>query len=168
MARELARRLGATHIELDELLWLPDWRKREPDEVQRLLEEPLRATSWVVCGNLRAARDVVWTRADTVIVLDLPRRVVMKRVIVRTLRRIVRRERLWAGNRETLRNVLALHDPERSIIAWSWTHHRTYSTEYREVATSQMWPQLRFIFCSRTAEVARLLASDEVNASPLA
>lgn len=50
--------------------------------------------------------------------LDLPRRIVMRQVVGRTLRRIVRRELLWNGNRELLRNVWA-RDPERSIIRWA-------------------------------------------------
>ena len=38
--------------------------------------------------------------------LDLPRRVWLPRLVRRTVSRIVRREELWNGNRETLRNVL--------------------------------------------------------------
>jgi hypothetical protein len=70
----------------------------------------------VVDGNYRAVvPDLVWARADTVVWLDLPRRTVLRRVTWRSLRRVVRREELWNGNRETLATVLSW-DPKRSVV----------------------------------------------------
>ena len=43
--------------------------------------------------------------ADTVVWLDLPRRIWLPRLLWRTLGRVVLREELWNGNRESLRNV---------------------------------------------------------------
>ena len=63
-------------------------------------------------------------RADLLVWLDLPRRVVMARVVRRTLRRRVRREVLWNGNVEPpLRTFLTDRD---HIVRWAWrTHPRT-------------------------------------------
>jgi hypothetical protein len=47
--------------------------------------------------------------------LDLPRREVHGQVVLRTLRRIWRQERLWHGNVERWRNLFA---PD-SVIWWS-------------------------------------------------
>jgi hypothetical protein len=52
----------------------------------------------------------VLERADVVVWLDLPRRVWLPRLIRRTIRRIVRREELWSGNRETFRNAFLSRD----------------------------------------------------------
>ncbi len=52
----------------------------------------------VVDGNYAVVRDLVWSRAETVIWLDLSRARVMWQVIRRTLRRAITREELW--NRE--------------------------------------------------------------------
>jgi hypothetical protein len=50
--------------------------------------------------------DLVLAAADTVVWLDLPVRVWLRRLVRRTARRILRREELWHGNRETLRGAL--------------------------------------------------------------
>jgi hypothetical protein len=62
----------------------------------------------------------VLERADTYIWLDYQRPVVMRRVIGRTARRVVFRERLFNGNREKL--TAAFVDPEHPV-RWAWTQH---------------------------------------------
>jgi hypothetical protein len=52
----------------------------------------------------------VLERADTVVWLDLPRRIWLPRLVVRTLRRALTREELWNGNRESLWNAVAGDD----------------------------------------------------------
>ena len=58
----------------------------------------------------------------------------MRQVTRRTLRRAVRREELWNGNREPLRNLWPWnHD---SILRWAWTQHDKYRDRYgRAMAT---------------------------------
>ena len=58
--------------------------------------------------------------ADTVVWLDLPRREWVPRLLRRTIRRIVRREELWGGNRETIRNAFLRRD---GLLRFAW---RTY------------------------------------------
>ena len=53
----------------------------------------------------------------------------MQRVVRRTLRRVITREELWNGNREPWSNLWS-RDPQRSIIAWTWTQHSAYRTHY--------------------------------------
>jgi len=57
-----------------------------------------------------------------VVLFDLPRRVVMTRILRRTLRRVARREELWNGNRERWGNLFSA-DPEVSVVAWAWQTH---------------------------------------------
>src|SRR5690606_4073516 len=101
---------------------------------------------------------VVWPRADTVVVLDLAKAVVMRRVVTRTLRRVVRREELWNGNREPWRNLYAW-DPERNIIRWSWTRYALTRDRYRAAAQEPANAHLDFVLRSTPAEVAAFLAS---------
>jgi hypothetical protein len=54
--------------------------------------------------------DLVLESADLVVWLDLPMHVWLTRLLRRTTSRIARREELWNGNRETLRNVLFSRD----------------------------------------------------------
>lgn len=77
---------------------------------------------WVVCGNYRQVADLLLARADTVVLFDLPRRVVMSRILRRTLRRVARHEALWNGNRERWQNLVST-DPAVSVVAWAWQTH---------------------------------------------
>lgn len=158
LARRLADAMGAPHTELDSLMWLPGWTKVDRDTFRQRASEVVSTESWVVCGNSHAVRDIVWGAADTIVVFDLPRRVVMWRLMRRTLRRWIRREVLWAGNRETLRNVLALRDRERSILAWGWTKHPEYRAEYAAAACDPAWAGKRFVYVRRDRDADALIA----------
>ena len=107
LGRELARRLEVPFHELDALHHGPNWTEATADELRARVEPLLAAEGWVVDGAYRnKLGDLVLERATVVVWLDLPRRVWLPRLVRRTVSRIVRREELWNGNRETLRNVL--------------------------------------------------------------
>jgi len=130
LARQLERRLGLARLELDSLLHQPGWQAL-PQETFRERVEAFVGTHerWVVDGNYSTVRDLVWLHADTLLWLDLPRPVVMLSLLRRTLGRALTREVLWNGNRERWDQFLSL-DPERSVIAWSYTRHYPLRAEY--------------------------------------
>ena len=124
-SRELARRLGVPHIELDALHHDPGWEEASADVLQARVDAAFAAApdGWVVDGNYQGKLGTfVVDHADTIVFLDLPYRVALRRVLWRTASRIVSREELWNGNRETVRNALS----RDSIIWWVITHHHTY------------------------------------------
>jgi adenylate kinase family enzyme len=104
VARELARRLGLPHVELDALFWGPGWTETPADEFRRRVAAATQGSGWVVDGNYESKLgDLVLGRADTVVWLDVPLRVALSRVTRRTIRRIGIGEELWNGNRESWR-----------------------------------------------------------------
>lgn len=160
LARELAGALGVAHVEMDALYHGPGWTEPTREEFRDRVAVALdgAADGWVACGNYSAVRaDVVWSRADTVVVLELPRHLVMRRVVRRTLRRTLTREELWNGNREPLSNLYRL-DPERNIIRWSWVRHGVYQERYRTAAADPAHADLDFVFLCSPAEVQAFLA----------
>ena len=122
----------------------PDWTPLPVDEFRRQVSAIDRGESWVIDGNYSAVRDIVWARADTVVWLDLPRWLVMKRVTTRTLGRVVRRRELWNGNRERWRNIFTL-DKDESVILWSWTQHGKYHDRYEAARRDPANAHLRFV-----------------------
>ena len=105
--RALAARLRVPFHELDALHWGAGWHEAEAAELRRLVEPLVAGEAWVIDGSYRGKLgDLVLEAADTVVWLDLPRRVWLARLVRRTLRRVVRREELWNGNRESLRGAL--------------------------------------------------------------
>lgn len=125
LARELASALAVPYLELDGLYHLENWRPRDGESFRAAVASFVTQPRWVVDGNYSEGRDSVWSRADFVVVIDLPRRIVTWRVFRRTLRRGLRREVLWNGNRERLRTLLS-HDPEHNIVLWSWRTHARF------------------------------------------
>jgi hypothetical protein len=79
--------------------------------------------------------------------LDLPRPVIMRRVIWRTFARLVTRVELWNGNRERLRD---LRDPGHPI-RWAWTQHADRRARTAQLA--ERHPDVRVVRLRTPAEV---------------
>jgi adenylate kinase family enzyme len=115
LARTVSRRLGVSHVELDAIHWQPGWTPRAKEDFCAAVAAALAGPAFVVDGNYSAPLgNVVRERIDTLLWLDYTFPLVMRQVVVRTLRRIVAREALWNGNRESV----ALQFSKDSIILW--------------------------------------------------
>jgi adenylate kinase family enzyme len=157
VGRDIAGRLGVAFVELDAVFHQPGWRPTPPEEFRHRVEAIVAGEGWVLDGNYSAVRDLVWGRADTVIWLDPPRRVVMRQVVGRTLRRTLTRVELWNGNREPVSGLFRL-DPEKSIIRLAWLKHDVYSRRFAAFARDPAWAHLSFVRIASRQDVARLLA----------
>lgn len=153
-AQQLEDELGYPRIELDGLFHLPGWTQKPAEqfksEVSDFLHNSERvADGWIVDGNyLTKLDDAVLAKADIVIWFNLPKKILMKRVIKRSLRRAITREELWNGNRESLGNLLKW-SPEENIIRWTWTQYGAYIERLSELAAEaekerkQLWIEIR-------------------------
>jgi adenylate kinase family enzyme len=109
--RALADRLGVPFFELDALHWGPNWTEATPAKLRAAVLPLVEQEAWVIDGTYRGKLgDLVLESADTVVWLDLPMWVWLPRLLRRTVRRVVRGEELWNGNRESLRNVFLSRD----------------------------------------------------------
>ena len=157
VGRQLAGTLGVPFIELDSIFHQAGWRDLQRGEFRERVSEALAPESWVVDGNYPAVLDLVWARADTVLWLDLPRPLIMRRVIKRTLRRTLRREVLWNGNREPLTNLYRL-DPEKNIIRWAWVKHAAYTERYHAAMHDEANAHLHMVRLRTPGEIDTMLA----------
>lgn len=158
LARKLAAALDVPYVELDAIFHQPGWVPLPDAEFTARVEAAAAADGWVIDGNYSTVRPVVWRRADTVIWFDLPRRTVMRQVVLRTIRRAVTREELWNGNREPWLNFFS-RDPEKSIIAWAWTRHGVYRDRWRAAAADPANAHLTFVRIASRADARRIIAS---------
>jgi adenylate kinase family enzyme len=126
-ASQIAHRLGIPHVELDALHWEPDWTPAPLDLFRERVARALSGDTWVVDGNYGKVRDIVWGRAATVVWLDYRLTVIMGQLVHRTWRRIVMRETLWGGNRESLRQTLFSRE---SILLWALQTYQRRRREY--------------------------------------
>jgi adenylate kinase family enzyme len=135
LARRLAQRLTLPRVELDALYWQPGWRPAPAEVFRARVERALAGPAWVVDGNYAVVRDIVWRRAELLVWLDYPLPLVLCRLLRRTLRRALMREKLWNGNRERLSTNFAGRD---SLFLWAiQTHARRRQEFTREVQTPE-------------------------------
>ncbi len=156
LARRLAQTLSARHVELDALNWLPDWQPRSSEGFRRCVAQELSCPRWVACGNYRQVRDIVWKRATTLIWLNYPFPIVLGRALLRTGRRVLLREELYSGNRETFRKSFM---SSQSIIWWVIRTHHRRRREYRALFQSPPYPHLQCLELRHPAEANHLLRS---------
>ena len=103
--RALAAALEVPFVELDAIHWQAGWTEIDGAELRRRVEPLVALDAWVIDGSYRGKLgNLVLKNADLVVWLDLPRRVWLTRLLRRSARRVVRREELWNGNRERLRD----------------------------------------------------------------
>ncbi|HLW59728.1 MAG TPA: hypothetical protein VKV57_07355 [bacterium] len=138
IARAAAKHLRAPYIELDAIYHGPNWTPIPLSEFRRTVAELVAGDGWVIDGNYRDVRDLVWARATTVVWVDPPRPVVMAQVIWRSMLRAATGEELWHGNREDIRAWL---DPEHPI-RWAWRTYRQRRSEHESLMAPH-WVRLR-------------------------
>ncbi len=141
MARRIAEVLGFPHVELDALHWGPGWEEAPVEVFRERVSEAIRGSPWVVDGNYGKVRDIVWGRADTVVWLDYGFLRIFLRLLWRTLRRMVLRERLWNDNQEDLTAVFG----KDSILLWAITSYPKNKEEYPKRMSAPEYAHIRFI-----------------------
>lgn len=120
LAVQLARLLDVPHVELDSIVHGPNWVDLPDEEFHARTAEALSGDGWVADGNYAAVRDLTIGQAEAVVWLDYPIIIPLWRVLPRTVRRIIRHEELWNGNRETWRGALLGRD---SLVVWILKMH---------------------------------------------
>ncbi|MFE7223856.1 AAA family ATPase [Nocardioides sp. NPDC057577] len=157
VARRLADILGVPYIELDAIHWRPGWVEEEPDVFVDRVREATRGDAWVIDGNYQSkVGTLVWEPAELVVWVNPPRWRVMVQVTLRTLRRAMRREELWNGNREGW-GGLRLWSPSDSAIRWAWDSYGPQVKRYEAAMVDPRHSHLRFLRLRSRRDVGRFL-----------
>ena len=128
VGRLLATRLGVPFVELDALNHGPGWTEATAEQLRARVAPIVATDGWVIDGGYRGKLgDLVLEAADTVVWLDLPRREWLPRLFRRTVRRIVRREELWGGNRESFGNAFLMRD---GLLRFAWRNYGVRRATY--------------------------------------
>jgi adenylate kinase family enzyme len=149
-AKRLAATLDVAYTELDALHHLPGWVEASDEDFRRdVVAVMKRSDGWVLDGSYRQKLgDLVFTRADTIVWLDQPLPLVLRRLITRAVKDIVTKRDLFNGNRQTWRFAFWGRD---SLVGYAIRQHFRRRRE---------WPQAFAAF--RGLEVVRLRSPREV------
>ena len=118
-ARRLAAAWSLRHVEIDALFHGPEWTPRPEflDDVRAFAAEDRWVTEWQYTS--KGTDEYLPARAQLVVWLDYPYRVVRARLLRRTLGRSILRTRMYNGNVERpIWRLLATREPEENILAW--------------------------------------------------
>ena len=128
LARAVGQHLGIPVHEVDEVQWLPGWRRAPLDEVARTLEAWAADDSWVIDGfGPWPVIDRRMGRADTIVYVDLPFRTHLWWAAKRQIVSLVRRK-AWGGQTappptlllfRTLRRVHAMRSDLLELVTKS-------------------------------------------------
>lgn len=111
-AQKLADNMKVEYIELDAINWQPNWESLEPEKMKAEVKKQINSrkkVGWVVDGSYSGRiGNLVTDSADTIIFLQIPLLITIPRLIVRGLKRIITKEKLWGVNTENLKGLCAL------------------------------------------------------------
>lgn len=160
VATVISENLGLPLLELDSVMHREGWDSASGERFLDEVTDFARRGAWVIDGNYtsQGTRDAVWPRADAVVWLDLPRWRIVPRVVLRTLRRLVTRERLWDGPTEPWTNLYSL-DPYQNIIVWAWTRHGETRSKFEHALAEGSWDHAVVHRLRSPGEVKEFLSS---------
>ncbi len=128
LAEALSEKFNLPYVELDALYWGPNWTPVPFEEFWDQVETAIEGDRWVVVGNYQSVRWLIWDKADAIIWLDYPFRILFWRLLKRTVQRSLSRELLWGKNRDTFGRHLKFWSQD-SLFFWLF---KTYWQRKRE------------------------------------
>lgn len=156
MARAIGASLGAPVLELDSIYHQRGWTPASREAFVARVRDFVSADEWVVDGNYTSAgaAEIVWPLADTIVWMDMPRSLVVRRVLGRTLGQLLRGEELWNGNRQRWRSLV---DPRarRNPVLLAWTQHGETKRKLTRARASGAWDHAEVIHLTTPARAAR-------------
>lgn len=138
LSRALAKARRLPYVELDGVFWQPGWRPVDPAQFVAEVDRATRGPGWIVDGQYEQLRPLLLDRVDTIIVVDARRTTAQRRIVRRTVSRFRARERLWNGERESLRSVT-------TMLVQAWRQHPRTRLANRELLAAAA-PGVRTIY----------------------
>jgi adenylate kinase family enzyme len=85
LARGLGERLRAPVVHLDSLFWEPGWTEGDPARFRAAVDAALGGDRWVCDGNFTSVADISLGRADTIVWLERPVGLCLRRAVWRAV-----------------------------------------------------------------------------------
>jgi adenylate kinase family enzyme len=156
-AAALAKARHVPCIELDLINWRPGWVGRNEVDIAGFIadvETAIADEAWVATGAYGVVRSRLWARATDLVYLDLPRPLIMKQVIVRSLKRASSGEDVFPGCKENWLRLLHAEHP----IRWAWSTYHRRRTEFDKRIADPAFAHLRLHRCTNREDVAQTLS----------
>ncbi len=157
LGERLAAALQVPFVDLDALNWLPGWvglNETDPQRLESRMAEATAGDGWVVAGSYMSfSQRAFWPRLETVVWLDLPRHLLVRRVLWRSWTRWRSKELLWGTNHERFWPQLMVWRKEDSLVWWIVTQHERKRRDMRRYMSEPRWRHIQFLRLASSAEV---------------
>ncbi len=114
LAAQIGLTLGLEVTPLDSLFWKPGWVRISTTEQEAIASEIVSRASWIIDGDHLRTQAIRFAAADTILFLDFPRGICLRR----TVKRVVQ-------NRGRSRVGMAAGCSERltlTLLRWVWRY----------------------------------------------
>lgn len=136
LAKELSREFGIPHYELDSIFWLPEWQEKPTIEFRREVLSIIKKPNWILCGDyIDRLNGLTLKYVDVVIWLNYTPRVFVPRMMVRTIRRWITREKILGNNKESQINFW--FRPSKSLLFITLKLYKTGGRRRQEAKISK-------------------------------
>jgi adenylate kinase family enzyme len=155
-AKRLSKILNIEVIHLDSLYWNPGWVETPKQKWKQTVEHIIARDSWIMDGNYSGTLELRFEACDTVVFLDIARRICLWRVIKRA-----------AQYRNKSRPDMAEGCPERfnlEFILWIWSYKERTRPKIVRVLKENAHNK-KVIWLRSDAEVERFLAGFDTSMS---
>jgi adenylate kinase family enzyme len=150
-ANQLGQLLNIEVLHLDRFYWRPGWVEPSKAEWLETVEELLKRDAWIMDGNYSGSLAIRFKECDTVIFLDMPRTLCLRRVLKRA---VMYRNKSRPDMTEGCRERLTLE-----FILWVWNYRRRTRPKILRMFESN--PEGKRIITLRSpADMERFLVSD--------
>jgi adenylate kinase family enzyme len=154
LTRKLGEKLGYPVVDFDDLYWQPGWKPAPFEEFFRLADQATSGPTWIVIDPNSFLRGVIWDRADTIVWLDLPFWLMVRRLVRRSAWRIRVGEKICNGNVETWDRFFS----KDGLLVWLLRFFVRKRYSYAGIFASQQGaPQKTYIRLRSVAEVQKFL-----------
>jgi adenylate kinase family enzyme len=160
LAKQLAKQIGGEYIELDAFYHGPDWTPTSDDIFIRRVRERMKAERWVVDASY-SNRAGQFEESGLIIWLDYPFRIALARILRRTFQRLLTKEELWNGNRESWRMTFS----RDSIIVWFFQTYWKRRREIPRLFEPHIFPNAQKIRLRHPREAQKLLTEITMKSS---
>jgi adenylate kinase family enzyme len=133
LAVELGNILGLPVYHLDRIFWLPNWVAKDRELFINEQKQIVAKENWIIEGDFKNSYDIRAERADTIIFLNIPRRLLIPRFFKRVYKYRGRtRPDITEGNIEkvNLEYLKWLYNYDRNIPKELISKYRDSKTVY--------------------------------------
>jgi adenylate kinase family enzyme len=141
LGKKLAKEISAPQIDLDDLHFLPNWVEKEKERFVKDVNKEIEGLDeWIVTGSYQSLlKDTVWQEASTIVWLDYPLNLIIRRFFIRTWRRVVLKEKCCGENYETLGKIFSKESLFLWIFKTYWHRKRRMDSWMNGLFSDKKW-----------------------------